>query len=225
MMFSNLAIDGVLIGSLISGAVHVGTGGGLYYWFMKRQPPPIVAELDLSMSPLTSAMPNAGGGIGKKSEVWILPKKNKKASLPSPVVPEKAEVKEDVVKEEAQPCVGENCSEAGVGSGGGGTGESQGQYIPAEAAARKPRWIRNFITSRDYPLIARQNGKDGRVVLTVLIDNEGRIRDVRLLQGAYEALNEVALRKVREAIFTPAYDDKNKAVSCKVTLPIRFELR
>ncbi|MCG3205826.1 MAG: hypothetical protein KCHDKBKB_02549 [Elusimicrobia bacterium] len=212
-------------GVTISTFVHAGTGGGLYYWFMKRQPPPIVAELDLSMSPLTNAVPNPGGGIGKKSEVWIAPKKNKKAPLPTPAAPEKIETKEEVVQEETNPCAGENCSETGAGSGGGGTGEGQGQYIPAEAAARKPRWIKNFITSRDYPLIARREGKDGRVVLVVLIDNEGRVRDARLMQGSYEALNEVALRKVREAVFTPAYDEKGRAVSCKVTLPIRFELK
>jgi Gram-negative bacterial TonB protein C-terminal len=38
-------------------------------------------------------------------------------------------------------------------------------------------------------------------------------------------LNEVALRKIKDAVFTPAYNHEQKPVSCKVTLPIRFELR
>lgn len=112
-----------------------------------------------------------------------------------------------------------------IGNGwGGGTGEGDGEYVPVEQTSRKPRWIKNFITSYDYPVLARQEGKDGRVVLTVLLDREGRVRDARLLEGSYDVLNEVALRKVKQAIFTPAYNDEGAPVSCKVTLPIRFEL-
>lgn len=207
--------------------VHAGVGGGFYYWFMKRQPPPIVADLDLTMSSLVPVAPNAGGGYGaKRAEVWTMPKKGKKAPLPS-VAPAAVETKEEVMRQDAVQACPEPCHEiSGSGTGwGGGTGEGQGQYIPVEAASRKPRWIRNFITSSDYPLIARRQGKDGLVVLTILIDAEGRVRDAQLQQGGYEALNEVALRKVKQAVFTPAYDDKNRPVSCKVTLPIRFELR
>jgi len=63
------------------------------------------------------------------------------------------------------------------------------------------------------------------VVRIILIDLEGRVRDARLLQGGYDVLNEVALRKIREAIFAPAYDADNRPVPSRVILPIRFELR
>lgn len=204
--------------------VHASAIGGAYAWFVARTPPPIVADLDLSMIPMVTMPPNAGGGYGKAPESWVLPKKGKKAPVP---VVEKIETKEEVTKQENQAACPEPCPQGtGPGNGwGGGSGEGDGQYVPAEALARKPRWIRNFITTADYPLVARQEGKDGRVVLTVLIDAEGRVRDARLLQGSYEVFNEVALRKVRDAVFSPAYNDKSKAVSCKVTLPIRFELK
>ena len=203
------------IWAVMSVVVHAGVGGGFYYWFAVRQPAPIVAELDLSMTPLSPVVPNAGGGYGAKpADTWRATKKSN--AVPAPVAgPAVVETKEEILQETP-----------GTGNGwGGGTGEGEGQYIPAEAASRKPRWVRNFITAADYPLIARQEGKDGRVVLSVLIDADGRVRDARLLQGSYEMLNEVALRKVKDAVFSPAYNAENKPVSCKVTLPIRFELR
>jgi protein TonB len=181
--------------TICSAFVHVGVGGGIYYWFVKRQPPPIVAELDLSMTPLVPTMPNQGGGSGaKQPDSWVIAK-------PEPV---KVETKEEVAKEESVgvPCTGENCNAPLIGQGwGGGNGQGEGQYVPVEQAARKPRWIGNFITAADYPAVARQQGKDGRVILTVLIDDQGHVRDARLLEGSYEVLNEVALRKVKDAVF------------------------
>jgi periplasmic protein TonB len=216
---------GVLVGTLASGLLHLGAGGGVYYWFVKREPPPIVAELDLSMTPLVPVLPNAGGGSGaKQPDPWVVSKK--KVPLQTPA---KIETKEEVAKTESQPapCEGPNCPDGPViGQGwGGGNGEGDGQFVPVEQTSRKPRWIKNFITSADYPLIARQEGRDGRVVLTVFIDADGKVRGARLLQGSYEVLNEVALRKVSEAIFSPAFDENGKPVSCKVTLPIRFRLQ
>ncbi len=213
---------------MISTLVHAAVAGSLYYGLVVHRPAPIVADLDLSMMTLAPVQPNAGGGHGAKaSETWTVPKKEVKA--PAPVEQMVPETKEEVEKQESvvpcpEPC-NENGAGANTGGWGGGTGEGEGQYIPAEQASKKPRWIRNFITSRDYPAVARQQGRDGRVVLTVLLDSEGRVRDARLLQGSYEILNEVALRKVKEAVFSPAYNENNQAVSCKVTLPIRFELR
>lgn len=222
-------ISGMFSGMMLSTLVHVAVAGSLYYGMVLRQPAPIVAELDLSMAPLVPVVPNAGGGYGAKpAETWTLPKK-KEHQAPVPAQqPQVIETKEEVEKQEnTTPCP-EPCNEAQAGNGtgwGGGTGEGEGQYIPVEQASRKPRWIRNFITSRDYPAIARTQGKDGRVVLTILLDEEGKVRDARLLEGSYDVLNEVALRKVKQAVFTPAYDHENRAVSCKMRLPIRFELR
>lgn len=61
-------------------------------------------------------------------------------------------------------------------------------------------------------------------MLSVLIDAGGIVRDARLLQGADEALNELALRKIRQAVFSPAYDAEGHPVACNVKLPIRFSL-
>lgn len=111
-----------------------------------------------------------------------------------------------------------------IGGVVGGQLGGSGRFLSASQVAQLPRWVANLIGPDDYPRAARRKGKDGQVLLSVFIDETGRVRDVRLMQGADEALNEVALRKVREARFTPAYDEKGEPVACKVTLPIRFHL-
>jgi TonB family protein len=107
----------------------------------------------------------------------------------------------------------------------GGSVGGSGRYLSASQVAQPPRWVGNLIGPGDYPRLARREGKDGRVLLSVFIDETGRVRDVRLLQGSDDILNEVALRKVREAVFTPAQSQEGRPVPCKVTLPIRFQLQ
>jgi protein TonB len=222
-------IGGLFSGISLSIVVHASAAGGLYLWIAHGRGPAIVADLDLSMQPLINQPANAGGGRARAEEEWLIAPKNKSAPAPARPVEKKVETPTPIpapaeeTAAEGAPCV-EPCPE-GDGSGGGGTGEGHGLYVPASETSRKPRWVGNFITSADYPRLARENGKDGRVIVSVFIDDKGQVQDVRLLQGAYEALNDVALRKVRAAKFTPAFDAQGKAVACQVVLPIRFELR
>jgi protein TonB len=199
-----------------SAVVHGATAGGLFFWMGRHAPPPIVAELDLSMAPL--AAPNPGGGSAPRSQAWTLPKRG----LPPPPPRPAPSAPPPAPEPEAAPMSG---AAPGTGDGGGGTGEGQGAYVPASQTARQPRWVSGFISSRDYPKLAKEQGKDGRVVVSILIDEKGRVRDASLVQGGYEVLNEVALRKLRAAVFTPAYDASGKPVPCKAVVPIRFELK
>jgi len=227
-----------LLGMILSSLFHAALVIMIHYGLVLHKPDiPIVAELDLSMSTMVPIAP-----VAVKPETKPIPPKVRRSAPPKQVVlvpasqstpvQEAPETIEEVMKEEnreAQPCLDcpENPTEAEDDSDDTSDDamENEAQYIPVEQAFKKPRWIKNFITSRDYPYVARQQGKDGRVVLVILIDAEGRVRDARLLQGGYDVFNEVALRKVREAIFTPAYDVNNRPVPSRVTLPIRFELR
>lgn len=209
-------IGGVVGGILASALAHAGAWAGLSYALGRYGSPAVVAELDLSMAAMLP--PNPGGGrAARPAAAWTVPKH--RPLPPSPVA------QAPQLTDQADPLLcPEPCATSTIGIGGGGNGQSQGLYIPASQAARQPRWIANFITSSDYPQIARQKGKDGRVVLSVLIDAHGLVRDVRLLQGAYEELNELALRKVRQAVFSPAYDADGHPMACNVKLPIRFVL-
>lgn len=204
-------------GSVFASALaHAGAWAGLAYALGRHSEPAVVAELDLSLAAMLPS--NPGGGRAAAMPVWTAPKHGS-PSPPTPAAPSP----QPAAAEEPTPCP-EPCAASAIGTGGGGTGESEGRYIPASQASRQPRWISNFITTSDYPSSARQQGKDGRVVLSVLIDAGGVVRDARLLQGADEALNELALRKIRQAVFSPAYDADGHPVACSVRLPIRFSL-
>lgn len=210
-------IGGAAGSVLASALAHAGAWAGLAYALGRHSRPAIVAELDLAIPSM--APPNHGGGrAAAVAAVWTAPKQG-----PPPPPAPAAPVPQPAAPEEPTPCP-EPCAASATGTGGGGTGESQGRYIPASQASRQPRWIANFITASDYPQAARQQGKDGRVVLSVLIDSSGVVRDARLLRGADEALNELALRKIRQAVFTPAYDADGHPVACSVRVPIRFSL-
>jgi periplasmic protein TonB len=188
----------------VSAGLHGLAFACLWGWFHAGPSRSIVAELDLSLAPLMQAAPNPTGGAKRAAAAWTAPVKGPAPAPAAEAAPETPAETDEAV---------------------GPLGDGRGDYIPASQAARKPRWIDRFIEPEDYPRVAREAGKDGRVVLTVLIDATGRVRDARLLKGAYDALNEIALKKVREAVFAPAYDALGRAVACEVTLPIRFELR
>lgn len=218
----------VTVGVLLSTLVHAGAGGGLYYAFVVDKPEPIEVEIDLSMVPLVPpdpAPPTDAPPPPPPPPAWTLPKPEELPPAPAveeeqpepeppptPVVaePEPQEIPPAPVEQQVA-----SVSKADVES----------QYLSAAQLARHPRWIKNFIRDKDYPRLAEREGKDGRVVLTVFIDETGLVKDVRLMQGSYEVLNEVALRKVREAVFSPAYNNDGRPVPSKVALPIKFELQ
>lgn len=305
MILLKQIFSGTNIGIFLSTLVHAGLGGGLYYTLKAELSPPIVAELDLSMTSLLPAAPPppppppaALGSAPAKQDGSASPSVREKTAKPErPIAPVFSEAptrlpevvglpseeteapshevmpvdetetpaERDGGEEEAvsvasaesgplpemvqgEPAGTPEGAPGGIPGGdgvpggvpggqiggivggqlggvsGGSTGGS-GQFLSASQVAQLPRWVDNLITPRDYPRSARREGKDGRVLLSVFIDAAGRVRDVRLLQGADEALNEVVLRKVREAVFTPAYNREGEPVACKVTLPIRFHLQ
>lgn len=190
---------------LASVALHASAGTSFYLWVTLGHNAHL-HEVELSNVPLVPRSANSYM-TEKTDDEWFLVQKNRKVAKP-------AEVQKEMPRE-ANTCAGK-CPESNAG---------MGDFVQASDAHRKPRWVRNFITASDYPLVAAQQGKDGRVVLSVIIDNEGRVREAQLLEGSYDVLNEVALAKVKEAVFSPAYDKEGNAVACKVRVPIRFELR
>ncbi len=188
------------VGLLASVAIHASAGTTFWLW-TKFGGEGAVQEFELATHSQKSR-PSTGKKISVEDEEWFLVAKKRNAAQPT---------KPEKIQEEG--CKGV-CDEKG-----------EGDFVAASDAYRKPRWVGNFITPADYPAIAREQGKDGRVVLSVIINEDGRVRSVQLIQGSYAALNDVALAKVRGAVFSPAYDNDGNAVACKVRLPIRFELR
>lgn len=75
-----------------------------------------------------------------------------------------------------------------------------------------------------YPELARLSGAEGRVVLEVWIDSNGRVSDARIAQSDVPAtLERAALDAVRQWIFSPAKQGGNP-VAVRVHVPIEFRL-
>jgi len=107
-------------------------------------------------------------------------------------------------------------SEAGSGAGTGrGIRNGEGQYRQAHTSdAPKPR----------YPESARRDGKEGRVLLRVLVNEEGRSASVEVNRSSgIEALDQAAVEAIKRWRFSPARLG-DRPVESWVRIPIEFRL-
>ncbi len=74
-----------------------------------------------------------------------------------------------------------------------------------------------------YPPPARRRGKEGRVVLTLLIDQTGKVQKIDVTESAGYGLTEAAVAAVKKSTFAPARVNGRNVVS-RAVLPIRFKL-
>lgn len=76
-----------------------------------------------------------------------------------------------------------------------------------------------------YPADARQQGREGVVVLSVLVRSDGRVEEARVAASSGTAvLDEVALDAVRKWTFVPARQG-GRPVESVVEVPVKFALR
>jgi protein TonB len=75
-----------------------------------------------------------------------------------------------------------------------------------------------------YPELARKAGIEGRVILKVWIDKRGKVKDVVILKGAAEMLDNAAIAAAKQWEFTPAMM-KLGPVDVWSTLTFNFRLQ
>ncbi len=75
-----------------------------------------------------------------------------------------------------------------------------------------------------YPEIARRAGIEGKVLIRVLVEKDGKPRRHRVEYSDNEQLNDAAVKAVMSSVFTPAIQNKTP-VTCWVTIPVTFRLR
>ena len=110
----------------------------------------------------------------------------------------------------------------GVAAAPGGSGGGDGSGGDGSGGARVAYGTNPL---PPYPLVARRLGKEGVVLLEVLVAPDGRAADVRMIRSSgFAPLDESAVTTVRERWrFVPARRD-GVAVESRVTVPIRFRL-
>jgi len=76
-----------------------------------------------------------------------------------------------------------------------------------------------------YPMIARERGLEGVVLLSVLVRPDGRVEDARVATSSgTSVLDDAALAAVRTWVFAPATRG-GRPVESIVEVPVKFALR
>ncbi len=75
-----------------------------------------------------------------------------------------------------------------------------------------------------YPLLARRLGKEGKVVLKLLIDKNGTLQDIEVIEASGFGFTEAAVAAIKKSAFSPAHSNGEKVPS-KAILSVRFNLK
>jgi protein TonB len=76
----------------------------------------------------------------------------------------------------------------------------------------------------NYPEMARRAGIEGQVVVRVLVGKDGRPQKTVVQSSDSQMLDQSAKEAVMKSVFTPAIQN-GQAVTCWVSIPIKFKLR
>ncbi|WP_106830338.1 M56 family metallopeptidase [Parabacteroides pacaensis] len=75
-----------------------------------------------------------------------------------------------------------------------------------------------------YPQIAYENGIEGRVVCSFVVNEVGDVNDIKVLRGVDDSLNKEAIRVISGLSGWTPGKQKGVAVKVKYTLPVLFRL-
>ena len=76
-----------------------------------------------------------------------------------------------------------------------------------------------------YPVVAEENGIQGRVVCTFVVERDGRVTDVRVVKSVDPSLDKEAVRVVSSMPAWIPGKQNGSAVRVKYTLPVTFRLQ
>ena len=86
--------------------------------------------------------------------------------------------------------------------------------------------FRNWVMRQvRYPQVAIENNITGRVLLTFVIEKDGRLSNVKVLQNPHESLSNEAVRIIKESPMWAPGKQRGQAVRVKYTLPVEFRLQ
>ena len=189
----------------VSFVLHLLAGGALYFSSSHSSDAFPTEVLDLTVMP--------GGRSGPRSlkgPQLIAPKKTATAS------------------ENASAPANQNIpisSESHAGSGDGGNaggGEDSGPLGEWSALTQKPKVLKEV--KAQYTDEARAKAIEGLVVCDLIIDENGKVRSVILVQGLGAGLDEAAQQALKSFEFLPAKIG-DKKVAVKIRYKYRFQLQ
>jgi periplasmic protein TonB len=75
-----------------------------------------------------------------------------------------------------------------------------------------------------YPIMARRLGKEGKVVLKLLIDKNGKLQSVEVVESVGFGFTEAAVAAVKNSTYAPASRNGEK-ITARALIPVRFRLQ
>ena len=94
--------------------------------------------------------------------------------------------------------------------------------VPLYKLSEPPRFLHQ--AQAVYPDSMRRLGREGVVVLRILIDKDGVVREVRVYKSAGEAFDQAAVSAIKQSRFNPA-KAQGKPVVSSLQIPVRFRLQ
>ena len=85
-------------------------------------------------------------------------------------------------------------------------------------------WMRGQVGGENYPVMAAQNGIQGRVVVKFVVERDGSVSNIEVLSSPERVLSEAVIAAIKRAPkWTPA---KNRGIPVRswFTLPVDFRL-
>ncbi|MFA5301375.1 MAG: energy transducer TonB [Bacteroidales bacterium] len=84
------------------------------------------------------------------------------------------------------------------------------------------KWVFDRIV---YPEVAKENGVQGRVVLSFIVDADGYVKNVTVLRGVDPSIDKEAVRVVSSSPRWKPGRQRDKAVRVRYNFPLNFQLR
>ena len=75
-----------------------------------------------------------------------------------------------------------------------------------------------------YPVIAQENGIQGRVITTFVVERDGSITDMNVVRGQDPSLDKEAVRVIKTMPRWKPGQQRGKPVRVRFTLPVQFRL-
>lgn len=76
-----------------------------------------------------------------------------------------------------------------------------------------------------YPIVAQENGIQGRVALSFVVGKDGSLKDVKVLQSPDKTLGEEAVRVVSSSPKWSPAKQRGNPVQLRYTLPVDFKIQ
>jgi TonB family protein len=169
---------------------------------------------------VTEPKPGSGGGPALKGREWVLPTPETKTLETSTDTGSPTGTSTSTAAG-----VGNGVGDGGLGGLGDGTGDGEVDWV---YLTEIPRLLNREDLLRDiqryYPEDERRAGREGRVVLSVRIGADGRVRGAQVARGAGPLFDDAARRVMAAARFSPARRGA-QTVAVRFNWPIDFQLQ